>query len=70
MAFTMEWGCFQYTIMPFVLKNMLAIVSRIVVSAFKEYIDKFLEVYLDDWNIFGLVKNHVASLRLMLDTCR
>ena len=48
MTFTPEWGCFQYTIMPFGLKNVPAIVSCIVVVAFEEYIHKFLEVYLDD----------------------
>jgi hypothetical protein len=69
-TFATEWGCFQYTVMPFGLKNAPAIFSRIVVAAFKEYIHKFLEVYLDDWTVFGLVKHHVASLRLMLDTCR
>jgi len=69
-TFSMEWGCFQYTVMPFGLKNTLAIFSRIVVAAFKEFIHKFLEVYLDDWTVFGLVKKHTESLRLMLDTCR
>lgn len=44
------------------------IFSPIVVAAFKEYVHKFLEVYLDDWTIFGLVKHHVASLCLMLNT--
>eukprot|EP00253_Pinus_taeda_P028495 PITA_28495 len=40
-------------------------------ATFKEFIHKYLEVYLDDWTIFGLVKKHVANLRLMLDTyCR
>ena len=66
----MEWGCFQYTIIPFGLKNAPSIFLRVVVAAFKEYIHKFLEVYLDDWTIFGLVKHHVAILHLMLDTCR
>ena len=56
--------------MPFGLKNTPTIFSHIVVAAFKEYIHKFLEVYLDDWTVFGLVKHHVVSLRLMLDTCR
>ena len=37
---------------------------------FKEFIHKFLEVYLDNWKMFGLVKRHVASLHLMLDTCQ
>lgn len=38
--------------------------------AFKEFIHKFLEVYFDDLTMFSLVKNHVASLHLMLGTCR
>lgn len=69
-TFVMEWGYFQHTVMSFGLKNAPTIFSHIVVAAFKEYIHKFLEVYLDDWTIFRLVKHHVASLRLMLDTCR
>ena len=63
-------GSFQYTVMPFGLKNAPAIFSRVVISAFKEYIHKFLEVYFDDWTIFGLLKDHITSLRLMLDKCR
>ena len=34
------------------------------------FIHKFLEVYFDDWTMFELAKCHVASLHLMLDTCR
>ena len=56
--------------MPFGLKNVLTIFSCVVIIVFKEFIHKFLEVYFDDWIVFGLVKNHVASLRLMLDTCQ
>lgn len=70
MTFTTEWSCFQYTVMPFGLKNAHAMFSRIVIAAFKEFIHKFLEVYFDDWTVFVLVKHHVASMRLMLDTCR
>jgi len=46
--FATEWGCFQYTVMPFGLNNAPAIFSRVVVAAFKEFIHKFLEVYFDD----------------------
>lgn len=69
-TFVTEWGCFQYTVMPFGLKNAPTIFSYIVVVVFKEFIHQFLEVYFDDWTVFGLVKKHVASLRLMLDMCR
>ena len=49
-------GYFQYTVMPFRLKNAPAMFSRVVIYAFKEFIHKFLEVYFDDWTIFGLLK--------------
>ena len=65
-TFVTEWGCYQYTVMPFGLKNEPTIFSRIVVSAFKDFIHKFLEVYFDDWTVFGLVRDHIESLRMML----
>ena len=56
--------------MPFGLKNAPAIFSRIVVAIFKEFIQKFVEVYFDDWIGFGLLKKHVEALRLILAKCR
>ena len=41
-TFVTEWGCFQYTIMPFGLKNTLAVYSHLVVAVFKDFIQKFL----------------------------
>jgi len=52
------------------LKNVPAIFSRVVITTFKEYIKKFLEVYFDDWIVIGLWIKHVETLRLMLNTCR
>lgn len=46
--FATERGCYQYTTMPFGLKNALAIFSRAVITTFREFIHKFLEVYFDD----------------------
>ena len=69
-TFVIEWGSFQYTVMPFGLKNAPSIFSRVVVVVFKEYIHKFVEVYFDDWTVFGLLKKHVEALRLMLAKCR
>ena len=69
MTFVIEWGCYQYTTMPFGLKNVPAIFSRIVVSAFKNFIHKFLEVYFDDWIVFGLLRDHIESLCMMLSHC-
>ena len=48
MTFVTEWGFFQYTVMPFGLKNVPVIFSWVVVTAFKYFIQKFLQVYMDD----------------------
>jgi hypothetical protein len=56
--------------MPFGLKNEHEIFSSVVVATFKDFIHMFLEVYLDDWIVFSLLKDHVEVLRLMLDRCR
>ena len=48
LTFAMEWGCFQYIMMPFGLKNAPMIFPRIVISAFRDFIHKLLEVYFDD----------------------
>jgi len=69
-TFSIEWGSFQYTIMSFGLKNAPSRFSRVLVATFKDIIHKFLEVYLDDWTTFSLLKDHVEVLRLMLDRCR
>ena len=66
MTFVTEWGCYQYTIMPFGLNNAPTIFSRIVVSTFKDFIHKFLEVYFDDWTVFGLARDHIETLCMML----
>ena len=68
-TFVTEWGCFQYIVIPFGLKNAPVVFSRIVASAFKDFIQKFLHVYMDDWTVYGLIKDHLANLRLMLERC-
>lgn len=67
---TTEWVSFAYHVMPFRLKNTLEVFSQIVIATFQEYIHKFLEVYMDDWGVYSLLKNHVTLLRIMFDRCR
>jgi hypothetical protein len=69
-TFSTEWGSYQYTVMPFGLKNAPAIFSRVVIASFKESINHFLELYLDDWTVYSLLKDHVEVLRIMLERCR
>jgi hypothetical protein len=50
--------------MPFGSENAPTIFSRVVITAFKDFIFKLLEVYLDDCIVFSLLKDHVEVLRL------
>jgi hypothetical protein len=68
-TFATEWGSYQYTVMPFGLKNAPKFFLRVVIVSFKEFIHQFLEVYLDDWTVYNLLKDHVEVLRLMLERC-
>jgi hypothetical protein len=58
-TFSIEWVSYQYTIMPFGLKNTLAIFLRVFIDYFKEFIHQFLEVYMDEWTVYSLLKYHV-----------
>jgi hypothetical protein len=49
---------------------LLQCFRRVLVVVLKEFIHNLLEVYLDDWTIFNLLKDHIEVLRLMLDRCR
>ena len=62
-----EWGCFQCTVMSFGLKNAPAIFYWGVVIAFKDFIQMFLQAYMDDWKVYGLIREHLKNLRLMLE---
>jgi hypothetical protein len=68
--FATKWGSYLYTVMSFGLKNAPALFSKVVIVALKEFIHQFLEVYLDDWTVYSLLKDHVEVLRLMLERCR
>eukprot|EP00253_Pinus_taeda_P009794 PITA_09794 len=62
-TFAIEWGSYQYKVMSFGLKNAPTIFSRVVVATFKEYmIHNFLEVYVGNCTVFGLLNKHTQEL--------
>jgi hypothetical protein len=69
-SFTTKWGSYQCTVFPFGLKNAPASFSRVVIVDFNESIHQFLEVYLDDWTVYIILKDCAEVLRLMLERCR
>lgn len=69
-TFTTEWGSYAYHVMSFELKNAPTVFSRIVIVASRDYIHGFLEVYMDDWKVYSLLKKHSSLLKIMFDRCR
>ena len=61
-TFVTKWSCFQYTIIPFGMKNAPVVFSQVVIVVFKDFIQKFLQVYMDDWKVYGLIKDHLENL--------
>jgi hypothetical protein len=61
-TYVLEFGSFAYRFMPFRLKNMPTVFSRIVFKAFQEYIYKTMAIYFDDWTIYSLLRNHIQWL--------
>ena len=48
MAFVTNQGTFAYRVMPFGLTNASTTFQRLMCHIFKEFLKKFLEVYVDD----------------------
>jgi len=64
-TFTTKWGSFAYNIMLLGLTNALAIFPKIMIVAFRDFIHKFLEVYMDYLNVYGLLKEDISLVRLI-----
>ncbi|XP_071917221.1 uncharacterized protein [Coffea arabica] len=53
-TFTCPFGTFAYRRMPFGLCNAPATFQRCMVSIFSEYVEKIIEVFMDDFSVYGI----------------
>jgi hypothetical protein len=53
-TFTCPFGTFAYRRMSFGLCNAPAIFQRCMISIFSDMVEKFIEVFMDDFSVFGL----------------
>jgi len=70
-AFTIPWGTFMYSKMPFGLINAGATFQRAMDIAFEGEKDKFVLIYLDDITVYSSShQDHVKHLKKVFLTCR
>jgi len=70
-AFTTPWGTFMYLRMPFGLMNAGATFQRAMDYAFRDLIQKIIEIYQDDLTVVSKErKDHLSHLRIVFERCR
>ncbi|XP_027152312.1 uncharacterized protein LOC113752399 [Coffea eugenioides] len=52
-TFTCPFGTFAYRRMPFGLCNAPATFQRCMISIFSEYVERIIEVFMDDFSVYG-----------------
>ena len=69
-TFTCPFGTFAYRRMPFGLCNAPTIFQRCMVSIFSDYIKSIIEVFMDDFSMYGNSFDAcLANLTLVLKRC-
>ncbi|KAL5541132.1 hypothetical protein UlMin_044349 [Ulmus minor] len=69
-TFTCPYGTFAYRRMPFGLYNAPATFQRCMLSIFSDMVEKYIEVFMDDFSVFGSsFDNCLANLALVLQRC-
>jgi len=69
-TFTCPFGTYAYRHMPFGLCNAPATFQRCMVSIFSDYVKKIIEVFMDDFSVFGyLFDDCLHNLTLILKRC-
>jgi hypothetical protein len=55
-AFKMRFGQYEFIVLPFGLTNAPGVFMRLMNGVFYEYLDKFVQVFIDDILIYSLTK--------------
>nr|GEY49806.1 reverse transcriptase domain-containing protein [Tanacetum cinerariifolium] len=69
-TFTCSYGTFAYRRMPFGLCNALGMFQRCMMAIFHDMIEKTMEVFMDDFSVFGnSFQTCLSHLEKMLKRC-
>jgi hypothetical protein len=56
--------------MPFRVKNGPPTYQRAITKTFKEYLDNFMKIFLDDFTMYSDMDSHLHKLILCFQKCR
>ena len=69
-TFTCLFGTYAYRIMPFGLCNAPATFQRCMMSIFSDYVERIIEVFMDDFTVYGdYFDKCLENLSLILKRC-
>jgi hypothetical protein len=67
----MRFGHYEFIVLPFGLTNAPGVFMSLMNGVFREYLDKFVEVFIDDILIYSwMMEEHDEHLRLVLQCLR
>ena len=70
-TFRTRYGHYKFTVVPFGLSNTLVFFRCLMNGVFKDYLDKFFIVFLDDILVYSkLEEEHEKHLRMVLQVLR
>jgi hypothetical protein len=70
-AFKTRFGHYEFTVLPFGLTNAPGVFMSLMNGVFREYLDKFVQVFIDDILIYSrTTEEHDEHLRLVLQCLR
>jgi len=56
--------------MPFGVKNGPATYQKVITKAFREYIDVFMKIFLDDFTVFSDLSTHLEKFKKCFLKCK
>jgi hypothetical protein len=69
-TFTCPFGTYAYRRMPFGLCNAPATFQRCMMSIFSDYVERIIEVFMDDFTVYGdSFDKYLENLSLILKRC-
>ena len=69
-TFTCPYGTFAYRRLPFGLCNAPGTFQRCVLSIFSDYVEKIMEVFMDDFTVFGdSLEDCLKNLSTVMQRC-